>query len=82
MDSTQSLLLRGPEVAQALNISRALAYRYMATGVLPTVRVAGGRSIRVPRQALLKWIEENTNEPGESPARKRSMPRRAKRGRR
>ena len=53
------LLLRGPEVADSLGISRALAYRWMQTGVLPVVRVNG--SVRVPRMALLRWVESNTN---------------------
>jgi excisionase family DNA binding protein len=55
------LLLRGVEVAEALGISRALAYRWMASGILPTVRVS--RSIRVPRAELLRWIAANTNNP-------------------
>ena len=55
------LLLRGPEVAELLGISRALAYRWMQTGVLPTVRVS--RSVRVPHDGLLRWIERNTNNP-------------------
>jgi predicted DNA-binding transcriptional regulator AlpA len=40
------VLLWGLEVAQALGISRALAYRGMAWGILPTIRVS--RSVRVP----------------------------------
>jgi excisionase family DNA binding protein len=60
METQGKLLLRGEEVAAALNISRALAYRWMAAGILPVVRVPGGRSIRVPQQALLRWIETNT----------------------
>ncbi len=59
----QSLLLRGPEVADILGCSRALAYRWMATGILPTVRVPGARSVRVPRAALINWIEQNTISP-------------------
>ncbi|OPZ80345.1 MAG: Helix-turn-helix domain protein [bacterium ADurb.Bin429] len=56
-----SLLLRGGEVAELLGISRALAYRWMSTGVLPVIR--RGRSIRVPRAALLRWIDEHTEHP-------------------
>lgn len=52
------LLLRGIEVADALGISRALAYRWMKNGTLPTVRVA--RAVRVPREALLDWIKRKT----------------------
>jgi excisionase family DNA binding protein len=65
MEKQEKLLLRGQEVAEALNVSRALAYRWMAAGILPIVRVPGGRSIRVPQQALLKWIEANTAGAGE-----------------
>ena len=55
------LLLRGPEVAELLGISRALSYRWMATGVLPTVRVS--RSVRVPHDELRRWIEARTENP-------------------
>lgn len=57
----QPLLLRGIEVAEALGISRALAYRWMASGVLPTIRVS--RSIRVPHDELRRWIEARTENP-------------------
>lgn len=63
--SALRLLLRGPEVAQALGISRALAYKWMADGTLPTVRIS--RSVRVPHAALLAWIEANTSQTAVSP---------------
>ena len=53
-------LLRATEVAIALGVSRALAYKWMASGVLPTVR--RGRCIRVPLSALEKWIATNTRQ--------------------
>jgi excisionase family DNA binding protein len=53
------LLLRGGEVAETLGISRALAYRWMQNGTLPTIRVS--RSVRVPHDGLLRWIERNTH---------------------
>ena len=59
----EPLLLRGGEVADVLGCSRALAYRWMQTGILPVVRVPGSRSIRVPRAALLEWIQKNTRQP-------------------
>ncbi len=55
------LLLRGTEVAHVLGISRALAYRWMATGILPTLK--RGRCIRVPAAALDEWIARNTSTP-------------------
>jgi excisionase family DNA binding protein len=61
INERKPLLLRGPEVADALGISRALAYRWMQAGILPTVRVS--RSVRVPHAGLLRWIEHNTNNP-------------------
>ena len=64
-EKAESLLLKGGDVADLLDISRALAYQWMSAGVLPTVRIAGCRSVRVPRAALLKWIEQQTeNAPG------------------
>jgi excisionase family DNA binding protein len=59
----EPLLLRGGEVAEVLGCSRALAYRWMQNGVIPTVRVPGSRSVRVPKAALLAWIEKNTKQP-------------------
>lgn len=53
------LLLRGVEVAQLMGCSRALAYRLMATGRLPIVRV-GIKGVRVPRAALVEWVRKNT----------------------
>ena len=61
-DKKNTLLLRGCEVAEELGISRALAYRWMQTGVLPVVRVPGARSVRVPRAALIAWIDSRTCE--------------------
>jgi hypothetical protein len=34
----------------------------MKTGVLPTMRVPGARTVRVPRAALLRFIEERTQQ--------------------
>jgi excisionase family DNA binding protein len=55
------LLLRGTDVAAVLGISRALAYRWMATGILPTLRQ--GRCVRVPAAAMDEWIARNTRKP-------------------
>jgi excisionase family DNA binding protein len=58
--TTERLLLRGAEVAELCGCSRALAYRLMQRGVIPVVRVPGGKTVRVPRAALEQWIKANT----------------------
>lgn len=51
-------LLRADEAARLLGVSRSKAYELMACRAIPIVRI--GRSVRVPRTALLRWIEERT----------------------
>jgi excisionase family DNA binding protein len=63
MPSIEAQLLKGHEVARVLNVSRATAYIWMSRGVLPVFRVPGSRSIRVPKVALDKWIEQRTEQP-------------------
>jgi excisionase family DNA binding protein len=52
------LLLRVPEVARILSLSRSRTYEMIHTGELPFVRM--GKSVRVPRKALLALIERQT----------------------
>ena len=52
------VLLRGIEVARILGVSRSKAYEMMADGTLPVIRI--GRAVRVPKRALAKWVEDNT----------------------
>lgn len=49
--------LRAPEVAVFLSISRTQAYRLIENGTLPHIRL--GRSVRVPRRALLDYLARN-----------------------
>lgn len=56
MDNTERLLLRPEEAADLLGVSRAQAYRLIAAGELPYVRL--GHRIRVPVEALRRVIEE------------------------
>ena len=50
-------LLKAVEVAQILNISRALAYQLMQKGVIPTVKFQGTRRVRPEDLAL--FIQES-----------------------
>ena len=51
------LLYRMEDVAHLLNISRSKAFEMAAAGKLPGV-VRLGRSVRVSRIALERWIQE------------------------
>jgi excisionase family DNA binding protein len=50
-------LLRGGDVAQILDVSKAYAYRLMATGQIPIIRL--GRSVRVRQEDLEAFINNN-----------------------
>ena len=58
MSDSGALLLRPIEVAQELGISRTKAYEMLASGELPVVKI--GTAVRVPKAALVEWIEKNT----------------------
>lgn len=58
----QPLLLTVRQVASELQIGRNTAYELIAEGTIPTVKIRG--SIRVPRAALERWVEMNTQQVG------------------
>lgn len=49
-------VLTVPEVARLLRIGRAAAYELANRKDFPTIRV--GRTIRIPREALFRWMEK------------------------
>jgi excisionase family DNA binding protein len=49
------LVMRVEDVQRALLISRLKAYELVHQQGFPTMRI--GRSIRVPRDAFLRWLE-------------------------
>ena len=51
-------LYRSSDVAIILNISRALAYRLLAEGTIPSIRF--GRTVRVRPEDLEKFIVEQS----------------------
>jgi excisionase family DNA binding protein len=51
-------LLRVEEVAWVLQIGRTKVYELIGAGELPVVRI--GRSVRIPRHWLERWIAERT----------------------
>jgi excisionase family DNA binding protein len=54
-------LLRAEEAARVLGVGRSKVFEMLRAGELPVVRM--GRSVRIPRRALIEWIEART-EPG------------------
>ncbi len=48
--------LKVPEVAEVLRIARSRAYELVAEGEIPSVRI--GRSVRVSRRELERWLED------------------------
>ena len=59
-EEMEPLLLRAGDVARLLGLGRSKVFAMLASGELPTVRF--GRSVRVPRMALERWIEERTQQ--------------------
>ena len=52
------LTLTVPEVGEVLGISRAKAYDLARSEGFPSMRI--GRRILVPRNKLIRWIDEQT----------------------
>ena len=57
----EPILLRVADVARLLSLSRSAVYELIAAGQLPHIRL--GSSLRVPRAALERWIQDRTIEP-------------------
>lgn len=55
---TEKLMLRPIEAADAIGVSRTKAYELIASGEIPSVKVGG--CVRVPVDALKKWIANST----------------------
>ena len=51
-------VLNANQLSAALGISRAGAYQLLNMGTFPTLRI--GKRLLVPKDKLIKWIEQNT----------------------
>ncbi len=56
--TVEPVLLYVSEAARVLALSRARVYQMVASGELPHVRF--GKAVRIPRVALLRYIERQT----------------------
>lgn len=62
-------LLTVRDIANRLACSRNLAYELVATASIPSIRLAGGRAIRVQPATLDRWLAEQEQPATESAAR-------------
>ena len=53
---SQHEFMKVQEVAEVLRIARSRAYELVAEGQIPAVRI--GRSVRVPRDELDRWLAD------------------------
>jgi excisionase family DNA binding protein len=51
----EKLLLRPMEAAESIAVSKSKIYELLASGSIPSVRI--GKSIRIPREELKKWVD-------------------------
>jgi excisionase family DNA binding protein len=56
----EALLLKAGDVAKLLGLGRSKVFAMLAVGELPVIRI--GRSVRVPRAALERWVAEHTQD--------------------
>lgn len=54
-------LLRVAEAAELLGVSRTTMYQLVSANAVPVVRI--GRLVRVPHDALLRWIDAQARTP-------------------
>ena len=54
------LLLDAAEAAKLLSLSRAKVFDLANNGEIPSIRI--GRSMRIPRDRLVAWIDQSANE--------------------
>lgn len=64
--STLPVILSVPEVAKVMRLSKSQAYEYVHQGLIPCVKL--GKSIRVPKAALLRFLEGKPAVESEQPA--------------
>lgn len=62
VDTDEPVLLRAEEVSRLLQIGRTMTFELIASGDLPVIRI--GRSVRVPKPELERWIRERTTSTG------------------
>jgi len=59
------MLLTVKDVEAELQLGRTRTYELVRSGELPVVRI--GRAVRIPRDALRRWVEAQVSAPGTPP---------------
>jgi excisionase family DNA binding protein len=57
--TVEAMLLRADEAAIVLGIGRTKVFEMLVSGELPAIRI--GRCVRVPKDRLERWIDEQAN---------------------
>lgn len=56
------MLLTVKDLEIELQLGRTRTYELVRSGVIPTIRI--GRSVRIPREALRRWVDTQTSADG------------------
>jgi excisionase family DNA binding protein len=51
---------RVQEVAEIIGLGKSMTYKLVLEGHIPSIHLAGCRARRVPKQALDKWIADQS----------------------
>jgi excisionase family DNA binding protein len=62
MSEQEALLLTVEEARGLCNLGRTTFYALLRQGVIPSLKL--GKSIRIPRKALVEWIDSQTKTAG------------------
>jgi excisionase family DNA binding protein len=57
--ANEVILLKSAEAARLLGLGRSKVYEMTRDGTLPVVRI--GTAVRIPKRALMEWIEVHTS---------------------
>lgn len=58
--TAQPLLLRVEDAARMIGVGRTRMFELVWSNEIPSVRI--GRSVRIPRERLLRWIDEHSSD--------------------
>lgn len=64
----EKAFLRIPEVAEIIGLGKSATYKLVSDGHIPSVKLAGTKCVRVPRESLERWVKEQTESATQVPA--------------